>query len=32
MLFSTAKDPQVACASMVDEYKRCMAGFGFNLP
>ncbi|KAB8303614.1 hypothetical protein EYC80_005010 [Monilinia laxa] len=32
MLFSTAKDPQVACASMVDRYKSCMAGFGFNLP
>ncbi|CAD6443433.1 28f3fca1-90e2-4cc2-8cfc-0479f5d4d5c4 [Sclerotinia trifoliorum] len=32
MLFSTAKDPQVACASMVEKYKTCMAGFGFNLP
>ncbi|KAF5876151.1 putative cytochrome c oxidase copper [Botrytis fragariae] len=32
MLFSTAKDPQVACASMVEKYKSCMAGFGFNLP
>ncbi|KAM3084337.1 Cytochrome c oxidase copper chaperone [Clarireedia jacksonii] len=32
MLFSTASDPQVACASMVDKYKSCMAGFGFNLP
>lgn len=32
MLFSTAKDPQVACATMVDKYKSCMAGFGFNLP
>ncbi|KAI9647376.1 Cytochrome c oxidase copper chaperone [Ciborinia camelliae] len=32
MLFSTAKDPQAACASMIDKYKSCMAGFGFNLP
>ncbi|ESZ92809.1 cytochrome c oxidase copper chaperone protein [Sclerotinia borealis F-4128] len=32
MLFSTAKEPQEACASMVDKYKSCMAGFGFILP
>ncbi|TVY38362.1 Cytochrome c oxidase copper chaperone [Lachnellula subtilissima] len=32
MLFSNAKDPQKDCASTVDKYKSCMAGFGFNLP
>jgi len=32
MLFSNAKDPQQDCASTVDKYKSCMAGFGFQLP
>lgn len=32
MLFSNAKDPQQDCMNMVDKYKSCMAGFGFNLP
>jgi len=32
MLFSNAKDPQKDCASIVDKYKSCMAGFGFQLP
>jgi len=32
MLFSNAKDPQKDCATTIDKYKSCMAGFGFNLP
>ncbi|KAE9372249.1 hypothetical protein N431DRAFT_466522 [Stipitochalara longipes BDJ] len=32
MLFSNAKDPQKDCASTIDKYKSCMAGFGFQLP
>lgn len=32
MLFSNAKDPQKDCASTIDKYKICMAGFGFSLP
>jgi cytochrome c oxidase assembly protein subunit 17 len=31
MLFSTAKDPQAACADMVTKYRSCMKGFGFDL-
>lgn len=31
MLFSTAKDPQEACADMVGKYRMCMKGFGFDL-
>jgi len=31
MLFSTAADPQKDCASTVDQYKSCMASFGFKL-
>jgi len=31
MLFSTAKDPQAACADMVTKYRACMKGFGFDL-
>lgn len=31
MLFSTAKDPQEACADLVTKYKSCMKGFGFDL-
>ncbi|CAL3967066.1 unnamed protein product [Diplocarpon coronariae] len=32
MLFSKAQDPQKDCASTIDKYKSCMAGFGFHLP
>ncbi len=32
MLFTNAKDPQKECASMIDKYKSCMAGYGFQLP
>ncbi|KAG9231613.1 cytochrome c oxidase copper chaperone protein [Amylocarpus encephaloides] len=32
MLFSDAKDPQKDCATTIDKYKSCMAGFGFSLP
>ncbi|KAH7370632.1 cytochrome c oxidase copper chaperone protein [Rhexocercosporidium sp. MPI-PUGE-AT-0058] len=32
MLFSNAKDPQKDCATTIDKYKSCMAGFGFQLP
>lgn len=31
MLFSTAKDPAADCRSLVDQYKSCMQGFGFNV-
>jgi len=31
MLFSNAKDPQKDCATTIEKYKSCMAGFGFNL-
>jgi cytochrome c oxidase assembly protein subunit 17 len=31
MLFSNSNDPQKECASMVDKYKSCMAGFGFKI-
>jgi len=32
MLFSNANDPQNDCATTIDKYKSCMAGFGFKLP
>jgi len=32
MLFSNANDPQKDCATTIDKYKSCMAGFGFSLP
>ncbi|PSS25161.1 hypothetical protein M430DRAFT_32968 [Amorphotheca resinae ATCC 22711] len=32
MLFSNAKDPQKDCATTIEKYKTCMAGFGFQLP
>ncbi|KAH8674668.1 cytochrome C oxidase copper chaperone-domain-containing protein [Tricladium varicosporioides] len=32
MLFSNAKDPQKDCAPMIEKYKICMKGFGFELP
>ncbi|KAH0493953.1 hypothetical protein TgHK011_000593 [Trichoderma gracile] len=31
MLFSTAKDPAADCRSLVDQYRSCMQGFGFNV-
>ncbi|KFY14660.1 hypothetical protein V492_02490 [Pseudogymnoascus sp. VKM F-4246] len=32
MLFSKSNDAQKDCASTIEKYKSCMAGFGFNLP
>jgi len=32
MLFSNSSNPQKDCATTIDKYKSCMAGFGFNLP
>jgi cytochrome c oxidase assembly protein subunit 17 len=32
MLFSKSNDAQKDCASTIDQYKSCMAGFGFTLP
>ncbi|KAK4105913.1 hypothetical protein N658DRAFT_503977 [Parathielavia hyrcaniae] len=31
MLFSTAADPQKDCFSAVEQYRSCMAGFGFKV-
>ncbi|KAK6062873.1 cytochrome c oxidase copper chaperone [Seiridium cupressi] len=31
MLFSKAADPASDCKSTIDQYKSCMAGFGFQL-
>ncbi|KAK4128954.1 hypothetical protein N657DRAFT_560554 [Parathielavia appendiculata] len=31
MLFSTAADPQKDCLSTIEQYRRCMAGFGFKV-
>ncbi|OAA73211.1 cytochrome c oxidase copper chaperone protein [Cordyceps fumosorosea ARSEF 2679] len=31
MLFSTAKDPQADCQSLVQQYKTCMLGFGYKV-
>ncbi|KAH8820358.1 cytochrome C oxidase copper chaperone-domain-containing protein [Xylogone sp. PMI_703] len=31
MLFSNAKDPQKDCATTIEKYKSCMAGFGFQI-
>ncbi|KAH6898614.1 cytochrome C oxidase copper chaperone-domain-containing protein [Thelonectria olida] len=31
MLFSSAKDPAADCKSLVDQYKSCMSGFGFQV-
>ncbi|KAF7559550.1 hypothetical protein G7046_g4602 [Stylonectria norvegica] len=30
MLFSTAKDPAADCKSLVEQYRTCMKGFGFE--
>lgn len=31
MLFSNAKDPAADCKSLVDQYKACMSGYGFQV-
>ncbi|THC98468.1 hypothetical protein EYZ11_002053 [Aspergillus tanneri] len=31
MLFSKSDDPTQECKSMIDQYKSCMAGFGFKV-
>ncbi|RFU34335.1 hypothetical protein B7463_g2002, partial [Scytalidium lignicola] len=31
MLFSNSKDPQKDCATTIEKYKSCMAGFGFQI-
>jgi cytochrome c oxidase assembly protein subunit 17 len=31
MLFSTSDDPQKECATTIDQYKKCMAGYGFKV-
>ncbi|KAJ9143614.1 hypothetical protein NKR19_g6776 [Coniochaeta hoffmannii] len=31
MLFSTGADPSVECKSTIDQYRSCMAGFGFKV-
>ncbi|KAK4659257.1 Cytochrome c oxidase copper chaperone [Podospora pseudocomata] len=31
MLFSKAADPQKDCLSTIDQYRSCMAGFGFKV-
>ncbi|OAA61989.1 Cytochrome c oxidase copper chaperone [Niveomyces insectorum RCEF 264] len=31
MLFSKASDPSADCKSTIDEYRTCMAGFGFKV-
>lgn len=31
MLFSSSNDAQKECANLVDEYRRCMAGYGFKI-
>ncbi|CAJ0545955.1 Ff.00g094280.m01.CDS01 [Fusarium sp. VM40] len=31
MLFSNAKDPVADCKSLVDQYRSCMTGFGFQV-
>ncbi|KAA6409879.1 MAG: cytochrome c oxidase copper chaperone [Lasallia pustulata] len=31
MLFSSSDNPQAECASMVDKYRSCMAGYGFKM-
>lgn len=31
MLFSTSNDAQKECAPLVDQYKQCMAGYGFKI-
>ncbi|KAK1140487.1 Cytochrome c oxidase copper chaperone [Aspergillus melleus] len=31
MLFSKSDDPTQECKSTIDQYKACMAGFGFKV-
>ncbi|KAE8157169.1 cytochrome C oxidase copper chaperone-domain-containing protein [Aspergillus tamarii] len=31
MLFSKSDDPQQECKSMIEQYKTCMAGYGFKV-
>ncbi|KAI1813133.1 cytochrome C oxidase copper chaperone-domain-containing protein [Poronia punctata] len=31
MLFSKEADPMVSCKPLIDQYKTCMKGFGFNI-
>lgn len=31
MLFSNAKDPAEDCKAKIEQYKSCMAGFGFKV-
>ncbi|KAB5580004.1 cytochrome C oxidase copper chaperone-domain-containing protein [Coniochaeta sp. 2T2.1] len=31
MLFSTGSDPSIECKSTIDQYRSCMAGFGFKV-
>ncbi|KAF1839907.1 uncharacterized protein K460DRAFT_371859 [Cucurbitaria berberidis CBS 394.84] len=31
MLFSTSNDAQKECATLVDQYRQCMAGYGFKI-
>ncbi|KAK1768425.1 cytochrome C oxidase copper chaperone-domain-containing protein [Phialemonium atrogriseum] len=31
MLFSTAADPEKDCNSTIEQYRSCMAGFGFKV-
>ncbi|KAI0483181.1 cytochrome C oxidase copper chaperone-domain-containing protein [Xylariaceae sp. FL0804] len=31
MLFSSAADPTSDCKSTIDQYRSCMAGFGFQV-
>ncbi|PYI33747.1 hypothetical protein BP00DRAFT_366645 [Aspergillus indologenus CBS 114.80] len=31
MLFSKTDDPTQECQSMIDQYKACMAGYGFKV-
>ncbi|KAH8676067.1 COX17 protein [Xylariales sp. PMI_506] len=31
MLFSKASDPTADCKSTIDQYRSCMAGFGFKV-
>jgi cytochrome c oxidase assembly protein subunit 17 len=31
MLFSKAAEPAADCKSLVDQYKSCMAGYGYSI-
>ncbi|KAL7761785.1 hypothetical protein ACKLNR_008320 [Fusarium oxysporum f. sp. zingiberi] len=31
MLFSNAKDPAADCKSLIDQYRSCMSGFGYQV-